>query len=210
MRYKRKEPIKLTGQEVFKNTNNKNFSVLEFWQYGFSNLNSNVLRGALAEFLVEKALSEDGNIGIRNPWGDYDVLTKGGVKIEVKCCSYIQDWDQEKLSTIKFSGLKARELYWSPEIKEFNKIKSDPKGYKADIYILALFKHQSVETLDILDLNQWCFYVLSKEEISRISKNSSSISLSALEKNNIQPVLHVDLRRKLEKFESKEDKTLDL
>lgn len=195
MLYKRKEPVKLTGQEVFKNTNG--FSVLEFWQYGFSNLNSNVLRGALAEFLVEKAISKDGQIGIRNPWGDYDVLTKDGVKIEVKCCSYIQDWDQDKLSTVKFSGLKARELFWSSAVKEYSKIQSDSKQYKADIYVLALFKHQSLETLDILDLDQWCFYVLSKEEISRISKNSNSISLRILEKHNIKSIQYNNLGSKI-------------
>lgn len=88
--YKKIPVRKLTGFEEFKNTPNKKFSVLEFWQYGFSNLNSNVLRGALAEFLVENALKDNDEIEVRSPWGDYDVLYKGK-KIEVKCCSYIQD-----------------------------------------------------------------------------------------------------------------------
>ena len=99
--YKRNPVRKLTGTEQFKSTGSKQFSVLEFWQYGFSSLNSNVLRGALAEFLVENALKEHGEIEVRSPWGDYDVLYKEK-KIEVKCCSYIQDWDQNKLSTISF------------------------------------------------------------------------------------------------------------
>ena len=41
--YKRKSVEKLAGSEFFKNTDAKKFTVLDFWQYGFSNLNSNVL-----------------------------------------------------------------------------------------------------------------------------------------------------------------------
>lgn len=54
--------------------------------------------------------------------------------------------------------------------------------YKADVYVLALFKHQDHATLDILDMDQWCFYVLSKEKLREISGNRVSISLIKLEK----------------------------
>lgn len=184
--YKRIPVSKLTGSEQFKNVGNKKFSVLEFWQYGFSSLNSNVLRGALAEFIVENALKDSIEIEVRSPWGDYDVLYKGK-KIEVKCCSYIQDWDQNKLTTIQWSGLKAKELYYSEavtKLSELNKL----ADYKADIYILALFKHQDHETLDILDMDQWCFYVLTKDELRHSSGDRSSVSLARLEKHKHEPV----------------------
>lgn len=116
--HKRKIIKKLTGKEQFKNSGNKSFSVVDFWQYGFSNLNSNILRGVLAEFLVENALKDKRDINIRNPWDDYDVLSPQGKKIEVKCSSYLQDWDQDKLSKIVWSGLKARELYCSSIVEE--------------------------------------------------------------------------------------------
>lgn len=67
--YKKLPVRKLTGSEVFKNTGQKSFNVLEFWQYGFSSLNSNVLRGALAEFLVENALKQNSELDVRSPWG---------------------------------------------------------------------------------------------------------------------------------------------
>jgi len=201
MSYKRKIPLKLTGSELFKNSADKKFSIIKLWQYAFSNLNSNVLRGALAEFLVEMALSDDGNVELRNPWGDYDVITKKGTKIEVKCCSYIQDWDQNKLTRIMFSGLKARELYWSEAVKPYSEIQSVNKEYKSEIYVFALFKHQLVETLDILDLDQWCFFVLPKEEVARISKNGNSVSFYALEKNNINPVSFGELKEKINSLE---------
>jgi len=183
--YKRIPVSKLTGTEQFKNVGSKKFSVQEFWSYGFSNLNSNVLRGALAEFIVENALRGSEQIDVRNPWGDSDVIAPDGKKIEVKCCSYIQDWDQNDFSKILWSGLKAKTLYWSSAVSDFPR---SPADYKSDIYVLALFKHQDHATLDILDMNQWCFYVLSKDRIKELSKNGNSISLIRLEKFDITPV----------------------
>lgn len=189
--YKRIPAIKLAGSEQFKNIGSKKFSVLEFWQYGFSSLNSNVLRGALAEFIVENALKENVEIEVRSPWGDWDVL-HDGKKIEVKCCSYIQDWDQNKLSTIQWSGLKAKQLYYSEAVTKLSELNTF-SDYKSDIYILALFKHQEHASLDILDMNQWCFWILSKEKIKEVSKDGNSVSLSKLKKLGIEPVGFSDI-----------------
>lgn len=193
--YKRLPVTKLTGSENFKNTNGKSFSVQEFWSYGFSSLNSNVLRGALAEFLVENALKGNTEIGVRNPWGDYDMLFRD-IKIEVKCCSYIQDWDQLKLSTIQWSGLKAKDLYWSTAV---NEVHADaPASYKSDVYVLALFKHQDHATLDILDMDQWCFFILSKERLTEVSGDRSSVSLARLQKQGIESVSFNGIRTAIE------------
>lgn len=184
--YKKLPVRKLTGDEQFKNVGEKNFSVLEFWRYGFSSLNSNVLRGVLAEFIVENALKENSEIDTRSPWGDYDVFYKGK-KIEVKCCSYIQDWDQNKFSTIRWSGLKATDLYYSEAVnKKSEMIRT--KAYKSDIYILSVFKHQDHATLDIIDMNQWEFYVLTKDEIQLIARGGNSVSLLRLVKNGIEAI----------------------
>lgn len=189
--YKKLPVRKLTGAEVFKNSGPKSFNVLEFWSYGFSSLNSNVLRGALAEFIVENALKQNNDIDVRSPWGDYDILFQEK-KIEVKCCAYIQDWDQNDYSLIKWSGLKAKELYYSDAVQKKSEMVKTIT-YKSDIYVLALFKHQDHATLDILDMDQWCFYVLPKEEIKRITKDGNSISLRRLNKHNVEPVSFIDL-----------------
>lgn len=185
--YKELPDKKLNGQESFKNTKGKNFSVLEFWQYGYSSLYSNIIRGALAEFLVENALKDKKDISIRYTWDDYDVVTKGHKKIEVKCSAYIQDWEQEKLSTIKFSGFKSRSVYGS-------ETKNRLRDYKADIYILVLFNHKEQLTLDILDMDQWSFYVLSRAKLKKITDNGNSISLIKLEKHKIKPCHFNDLK----------------
>jgi hypothetical protein len=191
--YKKIPVRKLTGSEVFKNSGPKSFNVLEFWQYGFSSLNSNVLRGALAEFLVENALKQNKEIDVRSPWGDYDVLYQN-TKIEVKCCSYIQDWDQNQFTKILWSGLKATELYYSDAVKKQSEL-SRVADYKSDVYVLALFNHQDHATLDIVDLSQWCFYVLSRDHLKELSKNGNSISLARLEKHAIKPFEFNDLAK---------------
>lgn len=185
---KKKKIKKLTGKEHFEGGD---FSVLEFWQYGFSNLNSNIIRGSLAEFIVENLLKNKEEIKIRNPWGDFDVLYKNK-KIEIKCSSYLQDWDQDNFSKITFSGLKAKGLYWSTAVGKFNK--DAQKEYKADIYILCLVNHKDPKTLNLLDLNQWSFYILTKEELKNISNNGSSISLAKLEKCNILPLRYKEVK----------------
>lgn len=193
--YKRIDVKKLTGNEQFKNVGDKKFSVLDFWQYGFSNLNSNVLRGAFAEFIVENALRTSEQIDVRNPWGDSDVIAPNGKNIEVKCCSYIQDWDQEDYSRISWGGLKAKPLFYASTDRSLVeiKLKERPIDYKSDIYILSLFKHQDHATLDILDVDQWCFWVLTKDRIKEITKDGNSVSLIKLKKFNIEPIGFNDL-----------------
>lgn len=188
--FKRAPVYKLTGQESFHHTGDKRFNVLEFWQYGFSNLNSNVLRGALAEFIVENALKDAKDISVRNPWGDYDVEAPNGKTVEVKCCSYLRDWDQKELSKVVWSGLKTKQLYWSSAVGAFP---TKPPDYKSDIYVLALFKHQDPSTLDILNMDQWCFYVTSKEQLKEITKNGGSVTLQRLEKYDITSIGFIEL-----------------
>lgn len=198
--YKRIPVRKLTGSERFTNTKDRDFSVQEFWQYGFSNLNSNVLRGALAEFLVENALKDKVEIEVRSPWGDYDVLYNGK-KIEVKCCSYIQDWDQNQFTKILWSGLKATELYYSDAVKKQSEL-SRVADYKSDVYVLTLFKHQDHATLDILDMAQWCFYVLTQDQVREVSKDGNSVSLVRLNKHQIEPYSFDNLKEKVESLSS--------
>lgn len=194
--YTRKPVVRLSGAELFTNTNEKKFTVQDFWQYNLSNLNSNVTRGALAEFLVENALKDLEDIELRNPWGDWDVEYKGN-KIEVKCSSYLQDWDQGELSRPVFTGLKAKELYYNDVVGKRSEKDAD---YKADIYVLCLLHHMKTETLDILNLDQWSFYVLSKDEIKEVSSDSSTLSLAKLKKSEIPEIIFNDLKPKIKQM----------
>jgi hypothetical protein len=197
-KYKRIMPRKLTGQELLLNTGQKRINVLQFWQYAFSIINSNVLRGAFAEFLVENAIRKPEAITIRNPWADFDVVADAGTTIEVKCGAYIQDWDQENLSKIIFSGLKAKELYWSEAVKPFKDI--GEADYKADVYVLAVLSHQESTTLNLLDMDQWAFYVLSRQQLKEAANNSSRVALARLAKLGYEPVRFTQLEAEIAKI----------
>lgn len=198
--YTRIESKKLTGQELFINTGLKKFAVLDFWQYAFSILNDNILRGKLAEFLVEVALKDLDDVGIRGTWGDFDVEDFDGTKIEVKCSAYIQDYDQEDYSQVKFSGLKAKQVYYSKAVHEYRELAA--ADYKADMYILILQHHKDHSTYDILDMNQWSFYVLTRARISEITKNGKSVSVKKLTEHGILPVSFEALHKTVDDLKS--------
>lgn len=200
MSFQRIQPQKLSGQERFVATGNKQFTALDFWQYAFSALNDNVLRGRLAEFLVEIALKELDDIGVRSSWGDWDVEDFDGTKIEVKCAAYIQDWDQNDYSNIKFGRLKGKEVYYSEAVKSFKELAA--LNYKADIYVLALQHHKEHASFDILDMKQWSFYVLSRESIAVLTNNGMSISLSKLISNDVAPVNFENIRQAVEELKT--------
>jgi hypothetical protein len=181
-----------SGHEAFSGIGNA--AVLNFWRYGFSNLNSNVIRGVLAEFLVECAVRPVGEIGVRNPWGDYDVLTPDGRKVEVKCSAYLQEWPQVGPSRIVWTGLKAKPLYWNVAVAPPS---LEPPSYKADLYVLALFAHHDKATAEVLSLRQLQFYVLTRKRLIEIAKGGNSLSLVAVEKAGVKPLDFAGLRASL-------------
>jgi hypothetical protein len=191
MPYKRIQPTKLSGDETFTTTGSKQFTVLDFWQYSFSVLNDNILRGRLAEFLVEAALKDLSDIGVRTSWGDFDVEDFDGTKIEVKCSAYIQDYDQNDFSNIRFGGLKAKEVYYSGAVKPYGDLAE--LAYKADIYVLALQHHKEHSSFDILDMRQWSFYILTRSRIAQIASDGKSVSIGRLIEHDVIPVAFTDI-----------------
>jgi hypothetical protein len=191
MSYKRIQPTKLSGNETFTATGSKQFTVLDFWRYSFSVLNDNILRGRLAEFLVEAALKDLPDVGVRTSWGDFDVEDFDGTKIEVKCSAYIQDYDQDDFSSIRFSGLKAKEVYYSGAVKPYSDLFE--LAYKADVYVLALQHHKEHSSFDILDMNQWSFYILTRSRIAQIASDSKSVSMGRLIEHDVVPVAFTDI-----------------
>src|SRR5579885_555682 len=90
--------------------------VLRFWQWAFSDLRSNVVRGVLAEFLVARALRADLSRP-RVSWDNYDFVSAEGWKVEVKASAYLQSWKQRRLSALSFSRLRGR--IWDDETAQY-------------------------------------------------------------------------------------------
>jgi hypothetical protein len=83
-------PIKInrkSGDESFEiDGQTLPFNLLEFWQWSSSDLVGNALRGVLAEYIVASALGCDA--GTRTEWDAHDLVTKDGIKVEVKSAAY--------------------------------------------------------------------------------------------------------------------------
>ena len=142
-----------------------------FWQWSSSDVLANALRGVLAEYIV--ALDIGGQGDTRNPWDSYDLLTPEGIKVEVKSASYLQSWNQKKLSNISF-GIQPTHSWCDTSGH------SQKKQRRADVYVFAVLAHKDKATVDPLDLSQWEFYVLPTEALNRTRPNQKKIAFSQL------------------------------
>jgi len=131
----------------------------------------NALRGVLAEFIIASA------VGVlekpREEWDAYDLMTKNGLKIEVKSSSYLQSWEQAKLSKIIF-GIQPTTA-WGNDNKRSQEAKR-----QADIYVFCVLSHKEKATVNPLDLSQWDFYILQTAVLNEQKPNQKTITLSSL------------------------------
>jgi len=114
-----------------------------------------------------------GSTGLRIEWDPYDVLAPDGTTIEVKTSAYLQAWDQYKLSTIQFTGLRSR--IWTTE----GGLTPTPT-YNADLYVFAIQTARIHEEYNPLLACQWRFYVLPKQTVEDLGQDS--IGLATLER----------------------------
>src|SRR3954470_7577953 len=93
--------MRRSGNETFHGSAGRTDRVLlDFWRWASSDLLSNATRGVLAEYIVGLALGCAG--GTRREWDAADLITDGGIRIEVKSAAYLQTWTQAALSKISF------------------------------------------------------------------------------------------------------------
>lgn len=182
-----------TGSEKFHhNSNEKSFSLLDFWQWSTSGLINNTTRGILAEFIVAQSLGIAGSI--RSPWDAYDLLLPNGIKVEVKSSAYIQAWYQKKLSNITFGIGKTRG--WN---EQTNMPDSELKR-QADIYIFCLLNHKIQDTIDPLDMDQWDFYILLTSVLDSNVGDQKRIGLRSLMELNPLHAKYGDIAKGVDKL----------
>ncbi len=162
--------MRLTGEEFLTGVqlNLSDNTVLDFWQWAFSDLQANNLRGIFAEWVVAKLL--DIPLTIRNPWDEWDLITPCGVKLEIKTSAYLQSWSQKRPSNIVFSGLKGRRL--NIETNQYDHYAT----YNADIYVFCLHIGRESKKWEALNLEQWRFYLLARKDLERLDQNSLSLN----------------------------------
>jgi len=171
------EISKRSAEEKFRDgSNNLDFNLLSFWQWSSSDIVSNSTRGILAEYIVGKALECIKDDDIRDEWGAYDLITQGGLRIEVKSAAYVQSWQQSRLSKISFKVPKT--FGWDKETNKFDK----EKKRQADVYVFALLSHKDKKTVNPLDISQWKFFVLPTKVLDERERSQHSITLLSLKK----------------------------
>ena len=164
---------KKTGKEIFYNgAENMTENLLSFWQWSNSDILGNVARGVLAEYIVALAAGCE-TTKPRVEWGDYDLETPDGIKIEVKSSAYLQSWKQEELSNISF---RIKRTVSDTITTEDGK----KRKRRADIYVFCVLKHQEIQTIDPLNLAQWNFYVLATKALNEKTLTQQTIALSSL------------------------------
>lgn len=162
-----------TGEEQFRAKGKPlDHNLFGFWQWAFSDLSSNTMRGVLAEYIVACALGIASDT--RREWDAYDLITNDGVKLEMKSASYLQTWVQSKPSAISFDI--APKKGWNASTNEY----STTIKRQADIYVFCLLHHQDKPTFDPLNLDQWTFYLLSTSVLNAKVPSQKRIGLSAL------------------------------
>ncbi len=150
------------------------FDVLRFWQWSSSDLVGNAMRGILAEYLVacDLGLTEV----MRVEWDAYDLVTKQGIKVEVKSAAYLQSWHQKQLSAIGFDIRPT--TGWDAGTNTT----SITRRRQADVYVFALLKHQDKATLDPLNVEQWDFFILPASVLDSKMPSQKRISLTTLQR----------------------------
>ena len=182
---------KKTGEEPFVfNGSEVPLNVLSFWQWSSSELLGNALRGVLAEFIVASTI--DVLESPREEWDAYDLITKSGLKIEIKSSAYLQSWNQTRLSKIIF-GIQPTVLW-----DENNKRSKEAKR-QADIYVFCVLAHKDKSTVNPLDLSQWDFYALDTSVLNDKVPNQKTITLSSLLRLNPSQIKYDGLANEINK-----------
>lgn len=163
---------RFSGQERFTlNGIDTSAQVLDFWCWMGSDLNDNLIRAALGEFIVATALGDSVVDERRSGWRVFDILTPYGCKIEVKTSAYRQVWKQRKPSSLVFDV--AQKIDWENG--------SNAPRRHADVYVFCVFNNEQ-DVASPLDLEAWDFYVAATADMDVILGEQKTATLAALKK----------------------------
>ena len=161
-------------------------TIVDFWNWAYSDLRANNVRGVFAEWLVARLL--DIEPAPRGSWEDYDLRLPDGRTIEVKASAYLQTWHRPGAtsSIIQFTGLKGQS--WDDALQR----RTSGAAYKADLYVFCVQTEKDPKRWNAFDLAQWDFYVLPRAQLE--ARGSSSLRLSVVQRL-ASPVAAEELRQ---------------
>ena len=161
------------------------FLLNDFWRWHSSDLVNNTLRGALAEFIVARALGLDTS-NHRIDWGAYDLLFDE-LRIEIKATAFIQSWQQKGDSLLRFSIRPTR--VWD-SMSGF----AEEQLRQSDMYIFCVFAERNRESPDPMQLDKWEFYPVLTRELNAMLGAQKTATLGTLLRFCPEPCDYESLR----------------
>lgn len=177
------------GSDSFVFEGKEVFSVLDFWKYMYSNLNTIV--SDLGEFFVAKALGIE-KAENTDYWTAYDMSYKNQ-RIEVKSTQYVHPWNKTRVSkTRTFSIEPTRNSYWEAEgTAEYTR--------QNDVYVFCINQNQDINNHDPLNIDSWEFFVVPTFKInSYAGERQKKISLNVVKRLSGGGVSFSGLRQKVD------------
>lgn len=169
--------------------NGKKRKALDFWSWAYSDLMQNITRGYVAQYIVAWALGVDEKPN--DPWQPFDVRSPEphNKRIEVKSTSFLQSWTHGEKNRNPLFVLGQRRPFSSE-----NGLGKKPE-WNADIYVLSYFHCKEADKADIMNLDQWKFWVFQKEQIVALMNGRKSVTVSALERVGHKALTAFELRK---------------
>ena len=161
----------LWGHENIKGLSSS--SVKKFWQWTYSDIMINKNREDFGLFLVAHALELTKMPRIN--WGNID-LRYQRKKISVKTSGYIQSWKQKKSKRILFDISKKKGI----DAKKEDSLTF--RNREADLYVFNFHNEKVVKEANVLDLNQWDFYIVLTSVLDEHYPDKNKIGLRSLNK----------------------------
>ena len=147
-------------------------ALVDFWQWAFSDLVSNEVRGTFAEFIVGHALGVLD--GPRSSWGAWD-LTYGRSKIEVKATGDVQAWAPTGRPPKPSWGIrKAKGWDAATNTSAAEALRS------ADVYVLCHWQGRDHSPLSPALLDSWSFYVVPTRVLNEQHPDGKNLSMPQL------------------------------
>ena len=165
-------------------------TVGEFWQWAMSDLLGNRNRGIMAEYIVGRLIGAD-MTRPRLEWDFYDLLYRD-YKIEVKSSAYVQTWHQSSAQRSTLSFGVAPHIGWDAVS---NTLSSEKRRW-VDVYVFCVFPaERHSECRDVLDLDQWRFYVTTTQHLEAcLPPNAKVIGLARVQAICGKAVQHTELK----------------
>ena len=148
-------------------------TIKDFWQWTYSDLLINKNRSDLGLFLTANALQLTKMPRI--DWGNVELRYRNK-KIAVKTSGYIQNWRQKR---------PKRVLFDIPPKKGIDAPTEDSitfRNREAEIYIFCLHTEKDVSKVDVLNLEQWRFYIVRTASLDLDFREKKKIGIQPLNK----------------------------